>query len=38
MAWDSKTPISITTARLLSSPPADVYAELKDALSDRDDL
>jgi hypothetical protein len=38
MAWDSKTPSSITTARLLNSPPADVYEELKDASSDRDDL
>jgi hypothetical protein len=35
---DSKTPNSITMARLLKSPPADIYAELKEASSNREDV
>jgi hypothetical protein len=38
MALDSKTPNSITMARLLNSPPADVYAELKEASPNREDV
>jgi hypothetical protein len=36
MVWDSKTPVSITMARLMNSPPLDVYRELKDSELDRD--
>ncbi len=35
MVWDSETPSSITMARLLNSPPLDVYRELKDSALDR---
>ena len=36
MAWDSKTPEPITLARLMNSPPSDLYRELKDSELDRD--
>lgn len=38
MALDSKTPNSITMARLLNSPPADVYTELKETSSNPEDV
>jgi hypothetical protein len=38
VAWDSKTPISIMTSRLLNSSPEAVYRELKDLATDHDDL
>ncbi len=36
MTWDSKTPTGVTIARLMNSPPSDVYCELKESVPDRD--
>jgi hypothetical protein len=38
MAWDRKTPTSITISRLLNLPPSAVYEELKDFGSDEEGL
>jgi hypothetical protein len=36
VAWDNKTPTSVTTARLLNSPAIAVYEELKSLAADAD--
>ena len=36
VAWDNKTPNTVTTARLLNSPAIAVYEELKNLAADTD--